>query len=126
MDSLRYSGCPISKCSYCVLNFQIKDVSKYTEDLHKTHKQVKDEESATADSVKLLQVFIFSQFVFVPLIFIECIERKLFVRTGVDYWKCFYIMGQTRPLYLFISSFSQYNDKYNTKDYKWKKHKWCA
>ena len=43
--------------------FQVKEVSKYSDDLHKTHKQVKDDESSTSDSVKVLQVSIHRFFV---------------------------------------------------------------
>ena len=39
----------------------------------------------------------------------------------LNFFKC-----QTWPLFLFILSFSQHNDKYCTKfDYKWKKHRLC-
>ena len=38
-----------------------------------------------------------------------------------------FVGGQTWPLFVLFSSFSQYNDKYNTKlKSKYKKHKWCA
>ena len=30
------------------------------------------------------------------------------------------------PGLFFICILSRYNDKYSTKDYKWKKHRWCA
>ena len=33
----------------------MKEIVKYSEDLHKKHKAVKDEESATSDVVKSLQ-----------------------------------------------------------------------
>ena len=46
----------MTRWRHCDPSFQVKEVIKYTDDLHKTHKQVKDEETATADAVKLLQV----------------------------------------------------------------------